>query len=105
MRSVSGRCVNGDRRTPVVADRINDERQKSDVVEMGVGQKDVIDLDQLFDRKRRDPGPAVDQNVIVDGERCRALIQTAYAAAAAKDANFHLSLSFLPALPQVNTPF
>jgi hypothetical protein len=48
-----------------LADRIDEERDHRDVVQMGVGDEDVIDAQQVFELEVTDPGPRIDQNVVI----------------------------------------
>lgn len=62
------------------------------MVEMGVGQEDMIDARQIRYRQDRDPGAGIDQDIVVDEQRRGPQVLAADAAATAEDSQFHRHL-------------
>ena len=60
--------------------------QSGNVIEMCMGQKDVIDRRQLGHRQLGSTGAGIDENIVVDQKGSGPLMSAADAAAAAKDA-------------------
>src|ERR1044071_5345405 len=86
------RCRNGPKGERLVAhppDGIDHERNARDVIEVRVGEKDVIDKRQFGERKVGDPRPGVDKNVVVEEHRRGAQVPAPYPAAATQDSQLH----------------
>jgi hypothetical protein len=71
-----------------VPDRIHEEWNTSDMVKVGMGYEDVVDLTHLGQAQTSHARACVDQNVIVHQEG-RSVEIAAYAAATAKDPKLH----------------
>ena len=81
--------VHGDRFRPQRADRIDEKCNRVDVIEVRVGDEDMVDQRQLGEREVADPGPRVDQNILVDQERSGPVLLSADTARAAQHAQLH----------------
>ena len=83
------RGMNGDRYRTHVADRIDQQGQRRNVVEVGVGQENVVDGCQFGKRQVSDTRPRVNQDVIIDEHGCGSQMAPANAAATAQNPDFH----------------
>jgi hypothetical protein len=72
-----------------VAHGIDHEGQRGQMVKVRMRDEDVIDLRQFGDRQVADPGPGIDQDVVVDQQRRGAQMSPADSAAATEDAYLH----------------
>lgn len=72
-----------------LAHRVDQHRQGRDVVEMRMGQKDVIDALEHRERQIARARAAVDQDVVVDEKGRGARLRTADPAAATEHLEFH----------------
>ena len=68
-------------------DRIHQKRNKSDMIQMCVRHKNVINLDHFLDTQIPDPGSGVNQDIVIQQHR-RGLRPTANTAAASQDPQF-----------------
>jgi hypothetical protein len=62
------RGIDRDRLRPQRADRVQEESDRIDVVEVRMGDEDMVDHRQLGECKVADAGASVDQDVLVDQE-------------------------------------
>ncbi len=62
------------------------------MVEMGMGQEDMIDARQIRYRQVPDPGTGIDQDIVVDEQRRGPQMLATDAAATAEDSQFHRHL-------------
>lgn len=84
-----GRRMHLHRRLAQFAHRVDHQRQRGDVVEVRMGEEDVVDPRQLVQRQVADARPAVDQDVVVEQERGGARLRPADSAAAPQHLELH----------------
>jgi glycine/D-amino acid oxidase-like deaminating enzyme len=71
------------------ADRIKKKCDRIDVIQMGVGNENMINQCQLGERQLADPGVGIDQNILIDQKRGGAVLLSADAAGTAEDTQTH----------------
>ena len=86
------RTVHDDGHGARLADRIDEERDHRDVVQMGVGDEDMIDAQQVFELEVADPSPRIDQNVVIHEQGRGALTAPPDATTAPKNPQLHFLL-------------
>ena len=75
-------------------DGVDHQRQAGDVVEVRVGEEDVVDAQHLLAREVADAGAGVDEHVLIDQER-RCLAIASDGAGAAEHTHPHVQLPAL----------
>ena len=65
---VSGRAWTMMGRSRAAAHGVEHQRQRADVVKVGVREKDVVDAAHVLDGQVLDAGAGIDQDVVVDEE-------------------------------------
>ena len=68
---------------------LGEEGQSTDVIQMGMGDKHMIDLQQIGCRQVADPGARIDQDVPVHEQGSGSQLAPADAAATAENLDFH----------------
>ena len=76
------------RRAAQVADAVEQERQAQHMIEVGMGEEHMVDLQQLFEVERGEAAAGVDQYVVVN-QQAGGVAPAADAAAAAQYGEFH----------------
>ena len=84
--------MHGQRLVAHLADGVDHERDRGDVVEVRVGDEDVVDRRELGEREVAHAGAGVDQDVVVEQHRGGAQMPPADPAAAAEDSDPHVFL-------------
>jgi len=69
--------------------RVDHERQAGKVIQVRMGDEDVIDLGQFGDCQVADPGSGIDQNIIINQERRSPQMTPANSAATSEDSYLH----------------
>src|SRR3990170_126743 len=98
--------VHRDRARTHASHGIHHEGNRSDVVEVRMGDEDMVDLAEFGQRKVADPGACVDQQVVVDQERGGPQMAPADASRAAqyaqahRDASYFSSKAVMPSQPR-----
>ena len=81
--------IDGHRRTPDIADGIDQKGDEGDVVEVRMGHEDVVDAQQLIVFEFADTGSAINEDVIVDQKGRGARLPPTDATAASQHPEFH----------------
>jgi hypothetical protein len=80
--------MDGERLVSHRPDRVHDQRQRRDMIEMRVRYEDMVDELELGQGEVRDPGSSIDQDVLIDQHRGRPQV-SADPAAAPQNPNLH----------------